>query len=100
MLNTRDQQRYTISQRISKLIERSYSQQGPHQRERIFILSMMESRIRSRPFTEFMEQRAPDTPVWMGKFIKRMLDFKREINEEIAKLDYFNDPRPPIRKSS
>lgn len=44
-------------------------------------------------FTEFMEQRAPGHTCMDGKIYRKgMLDFKREIEEEIAKLDYFNDP--------
>ena len=44
-------------------------------------------------FTEFMEQRAPGHTVGDDKIFKKgMLDFKKEINEAIAKLDFFNDP--------
>jgi len=40
-----------------------------------------------------MEQRAPGHTCMDGKIYRKgMLDFKREIEEEIAKLDYFNDP--------
>lgn len=43
-------------------------------------------------FTEFMEQRAPGHTVADGKmYQKGFLDFKREIEEEIAKLDFVND---------
>ncbi|MFX0037014.1 MAG: trans-4-hydroxy-L-proline dehydratase [Candidatus Hermodarchaeota archaeon] len=44
-------------------------------------------------FTEFMEQRAPGHTV-AGKNIwkKGFLDFKEEIKESIASLDFFNDP--------
>lgn len=44
-------------------------------------------------FTEFMEQRAPGHTVADGKvFNKGFLEFKKEIEEEIAKLDFINDP--------
>jgi hypothetical protein len=44
-------------------------------------------------FTEFMEQRAPGHTVADGKiYEKGLLDFKREIEEEIGKLDFLNDP--------
>ena len=44
-------------------------------------------------FTEFMEQRAPGHTVADGKiYEKGFLDFKREIEEEIGKLDFLNDP--------
>jgi len=44
-------------------------------------------------FTEFQEQRAPGHTV-LGKkmFEKGFLDLKKEISEEISKLDFFNDP--------
>ncbi|MFX1304306.1 MAG: trans-4-hydroxy-L-proline dehydratase [Promethearchaeota archaeon] len=44
-------------------------------------------------FTEFMEQRAPGHTVG-GKNLweKGFLDFKREIKENIEKLDFYNDP--------
>ncbi len=43
-------------------------------------------------FTEFMEQRAPGHTVGDDKiFRKGMLDFKKEIEEELGKLDFYND---------
>ncbi len=44
-------------------------------------------------FTEFMEQRSPGHTVADGKmYQKGFLDFKKDIKEEIAKLDFLNDP--------
>ncbi|MCT4563241.1 MAG: glycyl radical protein [Maledivibacter sp.] len=44
-------------------------------------------------FTEFMEQRSPGHTVEDGKIYKKgFLDFKSEIEEEIEKLDFINDP--------
>ncbi|MBZ5498661.1 MAG: glycyl radical protein [Acidobacteriia bacterium] len=44
-------------------------------------------------FTEFMEQRAPGHTTLDGTiYQKGMLDFKREIAESLAQLDYLNDP--------
>ncbi len=44
-------------------------------------------------FTEFMEQRAPGHTTLDGTiYQKGMLDFKREIAESLAGLDYLNDP--------
>jgi len=44
-------------------------------------------------FTEFMEQRAPGHTVLDGKIYRKgMLDFKSDIEEQIQKLDFFNDP--------
>lgn len=44
-------------------------------------------------FTEFMEQRAPGHTTLDGKFYTRgMEDFKKDIDESIAGLDFRNDP--------
>jgi len=44
-------------------------------------------------FTEFMEQRSPGHTVEDGKIYKKgFLDFKNEIEGEIKKLDFINDP--------
>ncbi|MBO6270791.1 MAG: glycyl radical protein [Clostridium sp.] len=44
-------------------------------------------------FTEFMEQRGPGhTAGGKNFYIKGYGDYKKEIQEAIAKLDYFNDP--------
>lgn len=44
-------------------------------------------------FTEFMEQRAPGHTTLDGKFYTRgMEDFKKDIDESVAGLDFRNDP--------
>ncbi len=44
-------------------------------------------------FTEFMEQRAPGHTVLDGKIYRKgMLDFKKDIEASLARLDFFNDP--------
>ena len=44
-------------------------------------------------FTEFMEQRAPGHTTLDGEIYRKgMLDYKREIAESLAGLDYLNDP--------
>jgi formate C-acetyltransferase len=51
-------------------------------------------------FTEFMEQRAPGHTVADDKFYKKgFCDFKLEIEESLAKLDYLNDPEVFSKKS-
>lgn len=51
-------------------------------------------------FTEFMEQRAPGHTVADGKFYKKgFIDFKKEIEEEIEKLDFLNDVDAYDKKS-
>ena len=45
-------------------------------------------------FTEFMEQRAPGHTVLDDKIYRKgMLDFKKDIAEAMAKLDFLNDPQ-------
>jgi trans-4-hydroxy-L-proline dehydratase len=45
-------------------------------------------------FTEFMEQRAPGHTSLDGMiYHKGMVDFKKEITQSIAELDYLNDPK-------
>ncbi len=97
VLNTREQQRYTISREDIETYRTEVIPywQGRTQRERIFNFVPEEWRAAYEAglFTEFMEQRAPGHTCLDGKIYKKgMLDFKREINEEIAKLDYFTDP--------
>ncbi len=49
-------------------------------------------------FTEFMEQRAPGHTVLDGKiYAKGMMDFKRQIAESIAALDFLNDTEAHAR---
>lgn len=97
VLNTRSQQRYTISDEDIETYQTEVIPywQGRTQRERIFSFVPTEwtAAYNAGLFTEFMEQRAPGHTCLDGKiYQKGMLDFKREIREEIAKLDYFNDP--------
>ncbi len=50
-------------------------------------------------FTEFMEQRAPGHTVLDGKIYRKgMLDFKAEIEQALAGLDFFGDPRAYARQ--
>ncbi len=50
-------------------------------------------------FTEFMEQRAPGHTVLDGKIYSRgMLEFKREIAEAVASLDFLDDPEATAKR--
>lgn len=50
-------------------------------------------------FTEFMEQRAPGHTVLDDKIYKKgMLDFQREIDESISRLDFLHDPNAYARR--
>ena len=97
VLNTRDQQRYTISQEDIDTYEKKVIPywQGRTMRERIFnhVPNEWKRAYEAGVFTEFMEQRAPGHTALDGKiYQKGMLDLKSEINEHIDRLDFLNDP--------
>jgi formate C-acetyltransferase len=77
--------------------------QGRTMRERIFAemtpdwIDAYEAGI----FTEFMEQRAPGHTVLDDKiYHKGMLDFQREIDDALARLDFLFDPRAYARQEA
>ncbi len=97
VLNTRELQKYTISQKDIKTYAREVIPfwEGKTQRERIFSHVPKEWRLayEAGMFTEFMEQRAPGHTALDGKIYKKgMLDYKREIAERLASLDFLHDP--------
>ena len=97
VLNTREQQRYTISQAdIDTYAEEVIPYwNGRTQRERIFkhVPETWKNAYEAGLFTEFMEQRAPGHTALDGKiYTKGMLDLKREIDTHFQSLDYLNDP--------
>ena len=97
VLNTRDQQRYTISQEDIDTYDREVIPywEGRTQRERIFnhVPETWKSAYEAGVFTEFMEQRAPGHTALDGKIYKKgMLDFKADIKDHLETLDYLNDP--------
>jgi len=97
VLNTRELQRYTISQEDIDTYAREVIPYwaGKTQRERIFSHVPQEWRLayEAGMFTEFMEQRAPGHTSLDGKIYRKgMLDYKHEIAEKLASLDYLNDP--------
>lgn len=97
VLNTRDMQRYSISQEDIDLYAKEVIPywQGKTQRERIFshVPDEWRAAYEAGLFTEFMEQRAPGHTSLDGKIYRKgMLDFKKEIAANIEALDYLNDP--------
>ncbi len=97
VLNSRDMQRYTISQEDIDQYEREVIPywKGKTQRERIFghVPPEWKAAYEAGLFTEFMEQRAPGHTALDGKIYRKgMLDFKKEIAGKIAALDFLNDP--------
>lgn len=96
VLNTREMQRYTISQQDIDTYEKEVIPywSGKTMRERIFshVPKEWSNLYEAGLFTEFMEQRAPGHTALDGKiYEKGMLDFKKQILEEIEKLDFLND---------
>ena len=97
VLNTRDQQQYTISQEDIDTYEREVIPywEGRTMRERIFshVPNEWKRAYEAGVFTEFMEQRAPGHTALDGTIYKKgMLDYKKEINDHISRLDFMNDP--------
>lgn len=97
ILNTRDMQRYITAPEDMETYEQEVIPywKGKTQRERIFshVPPEWKAAYDAGLFTEFMEQRAPGHTVLDGKIYQRgMLDFKREIEENIAGLDFLTDP--------
>ncbi|MDR1779427.1 MAG: glycyl radical protein [Tannerella sp.] len=96
VLNTRDLQRYTISQDDIATYEREVIPywQGRTQRERIFnhVPESWRLLYEAGLFTEFMEQRAPGHTALDGKiYCYGLSDLKKRIATEIEKLDFLND---------
>ncbi len=97
VLNTRDQQRYTISDEDVETYAREVIPywHGKTIRERIFshVPDEWRAAYEAGLFTEFMEQRAPGHTALDGQIYgKGMLDYKKQIAAEIEALDYLKDP--------
>ncbi len=97
VLNTRELQRYTISQEDIDTYEREVIPywKGRTQRERIFghVPQEWRAAYEAGLFTEFMEQRAPGHTAMDGKMYRvGLLDMKKQIAANLEKLDFMNDP--------
>jgi len=97
VLNSREQQRYTISDEdvSTYALEVIPYWKDKTIRERIFSHVPAEwlAAYETGLFTEFMEQRAAGHTALDGQIYRKgMLDFKRQIATEIEALDYLNDP--------
>ncbi|MGB7452907.1 MAG: trans-4-hydroxy-L-proline dehydratase [Lysobacterales bacterium] len=102
VLNSRDQQSYSISEEDIATYAREVIPywQGKTIRERIFnhVPEEWLSAYQAGLFTEFMEQRAAGHTALDGQIYKKgMLDFKKHIAAEIDALDYLNDPEATDR---
>jgi formate C-acetyltransferase len=98
ILNTRPMTRYSISAEDINVYGEVVIPywQGRSLRDRIFnhVPPKWQLAYKAGVFTEFMEQRAPGHTTLDGIIYRKgMLDFKREIADRLAALDYHNDPR-------
>ena len=96
-LNSRELQRYTISQEDIDTYERVVIPywKGKTQRERIFnhVSTEWEEAYHAGVFTEFMEQRAAGHTAMDGKMYREgLLDVKKRIAERLERLDFIYDP--------
>ncbi len=103
VLNTREMQRYSISKVDIDTYEKEVIPywSGKSMRERIFshVPKEWSDLYEAGLFTEFMEQRAPGHTALDGKiYEKGMLEFKKEILEQVDKLDYLNDVEATDKK--
>ncbi len=96
VLNNRQYISFKISEKDKKLHEEIIMPYWKGRATRDKIISNMTQEWKdcyaAGMFTEFMEQRAPGHTVADDKFYKKgFLDFKKEIEEEISKLDFLHD---------
>ena len=103
VLNTREMQRYTISQEDIDTYEQEVIPYwtGKTMRERIFshVPEEWSRAYEAGLFTEFMEQRAPGHTALDGAIYKTgMLGYKERIQKELDKLDFLNDPEATDKK--
>jgi formate C-acetyltransferase len=96
-LNSREMTRYLVSDEDIATYQKQIIPywQGRTMRDRVFSWISQDWQVAytAGMFTEFMEQRAPGHTALDGIIYERgMLDFKEQIAERLASLDYLNDP--------
>jgi pyruvate-formate lyase len=97
ILNSRPKTHYDVDDTCLKVYEEEVIPywRGRSMRDRIFAELPQEwlDAYEAGMFTEFMEQRAPGHTVADDKIYRKgMLDFKQDIADSLAKLDFLNDP--------
>ncbi len=98
ILDSRPKTSFAVSADVKKVYEDKVIPYWEHRSMRELLLSQMTEEWMSAYdagiFTEFMEQRSPGHTVLDDKIYHLgMLDFQRQIDESLAKLDYLNDPQ-------
>ena len=96
ILNSRKMTRYAVSDEVIELYKKEVIPywKGRSMRDRVFshIPPQWRAAYAAGMFTEFMEQRAPGHTTLDGTIYKiGMLDFKAQIAEHLAGLDYLDD---------
>ena len=102
ILNSRPMTPYRVDDEEIRIYEEEIIPywKGRSMRERIFnnVPEEWKRAYESGLFTEFMEQRAPGHTALDGIIYRKgMLDFKREIADRLAALDFINDSRAADR---
>lgn len=97
ILDSRKMTRYAVSNETLKIYQDVVIPywSGRTMRERVFsqVPDQWKLAYEAGIFTEFMEQRAPGHTTLDGSIYRQgMLDFKAEIADSLANLDYLNDP--------
>jgi len=97
ILNSRAKTSYAVSEACRKLYEERIIPywRGRSMRDRIFqaVPDEWKDAYNAGIFTEFMEQRAPGHTVLDDKIYRKgLLDFKKDIADAIAALDFLTDP--------
>lgn len=97
ILNTREKTSFKVSSETRQLYEDRIIPfwKGKSMRESFFaeMTDEWKAAYHAGIFTEFMEQRSPGHTVLDDKiYQKGMLDFQKEIDDQLSKLDYLNDP--------
>ncbi|HEY76742.1 MAG TPA: glycyl radical protein [Thermoflexia bacterium] len=97
ILNSREKISFIVTEEARRVYEEEIIPfwRGKSMRDRIFreMTDEWKAAYEAGVFTEFMEQRAPGHTVLDDKIYRKgFLDFRREIEESLARLDYLNDP--------
>jgi formate C-acetyltransferase len=97
ILDSREMTRYAVSDETLKVYREKVIPYwiGRTMRDRIFgsVPEDWKTAYRAGMFTEFMEQRAPGHTTLDGIIYRMgMVDFKEQIADRLARLDYLNDP--------
>lgn len=105
ILNSRPKTWYKVDEECLKLYEDTVIPcwRGRSMRDRIFeeVSPEWRAAYEAGLFTEFMEQRAPGHTVLDDKIYRKgMVDFKREIQEAIGRLDFLKDAEAYKRREA